>query len=59
MPSAIVAPIAGAGGARRSRPQELDRYVSSRIRQRRIMLGITQQQMAELIWCDLSTSPQV
>ncbi|MGH1482012.1 MAG: helix-turn-helix domain-containing protein [Geminicoccales bacterium] len=47
--SVIDAPIADTGGARRSRPQEIDRYVSSRIRQRRIMLGITQQQMAELI----------
>lgn len=46
---AIDAPIAGTTSARRSRPQDIDRYVSSRIRQRRIMLGITQQQMAELI----------
>ncbi len=46
---ATVTPIAGTGGVRRSRPQEIDRYVSSRIRQRRIMLGITQQQLAELI----------
>lgn len=35
--------------AGRSRAQDVDRYVSSRIRQRRIMLGLTQQQMAELI----------
>jgi transcriptional regulator with XRE-family HTH domain len=37
----------GAGG--RSRAMDVDRYVSLRIRQRRIMLGLTQQQMAELI----------
>ena len=40
-------PTRGAGG--RSRALDVDRYVSLRIRQRRIMLGLTQQQMAELI----------
>src|SRR5687768_13259750 len=35
--------------AGRSRPQDIDRYVGARIRERRIMLGLTQQQMAELI----------
>lgn len=33
----------------RSRALDVDRFVSMRIRQRRIMLGYTQQQMAELI----------
>ena len=33
----------------RSRALDVDSYVSIRIRQRRIMLGYTQQQMAELI----------
>jgi transcriptional regulator with XRE-family HTH domain len=33
----------------RVRPQHVDRYVGARIRERRIMLGLTQQQMAELI----------
>jgi transcriptional regulator with XRE-family HTH domain len=33
----------------RGRALDVDRYVSLRIRQRRIMLGLTQQQMAELI----------
>jgi transcriptional regulator with XRE-family HTH domain len=33
----------------RVRPQHVDRYVGARIRKRRIMLGLTQQQMAELI----------
>jgi transcriptional regulator with XRE-family HTH domain len=33
----------------RSRPQDVDRYVGVRIRERRIMLGLTQQQMADLI----------
>lgn len=40
-------PSKPAGG--RSRAMDVDRYVSLRIRQRRIMLGLTQQQMAELI----------
>jgi transcriptional regulator with XRE-family HTH domain len=35
--------------AGRSRAQDVDRYVGARIRERRIMLGLTQQQMAELI----------
>jgi transcriptional regulator with XRE-family HTH domain len=35
--------------AGRSRPQDVDRYVGARIRERRIILGLTQQQMAELI----------
>ena len=34
---------------RRSRAQDIDRYVGMRMRERRIMLGLTQQQMAELI----------
>ena len=33
----------------RARPQDIDRYVGARMRERRIMLGLTQQQMAELI----------
>jgi transcriptional regulator with XRE-family HTH domain len=37
------------GEATRSRPQDVDRYVGARMRERRIMLGLTQQQMAELI----------
>src|SRR5579885_100912 len=46
---------AEAGGAtaapRRStsRTQEVDRHVGARIRERRIMLGLTQQQLAEMI----------
>jgi transcriptional regulator with XRE-family HTH domain len=35
--------------APRARPQDVDRYVGARIRERRILLGLTQQQMAELI----------
>ena len=31
------------------RVQDMDRYVGARMRERRIMLGLTQQQMAELI----------
>jgi transcriptional regulator with XRE-family HTH domain len=33
----------------RSRAQDIDRHVGSRIRERRIMMGLTQQEMAELI----------
>jgi transcriptional regulator with XRE-family HTH domain len=38
-------------GARRStgRTQDIDRHVGSRVRERRIMLGLTQQQLADLI----------
>ena len=35
--------------ADRARAQDIDRHVAARIRERRIMLGLTQQQMAELI----------
>lgn len=35
--------------ATRIRAQEIDRYVGARIRERRIMMGLTQQQMADLI----------
>ena len=35
--------------AGRAPPQDVDRYVGARIRERRIMLGLTQQQMADLI----------
>lgn len=45
----VVSKAASAGVAGRSRALDVDRYVSMRIRQRRIMLGLTQQQMAELI----------
>ena len=36
-------------GPRRSRAQDVDRHVGARMRERRVMLGLTQQQMAELI----------
>src|SRR5690348_3489200 len=32
-----------------SRTQDIDRHVGARIRERRIMLGLTQQQLADLI----------
>jgi transcriptional regulator with XRE-family HTH domain len=35
--------------AGRARPQGVDRYVGARIRERRIMLGLTQQRMADLL----------
>ena len=33
----------------RPRAQDMDRYIGNRIRERRIMLGLAQQQLAELI----------
>ena len=41
--------VVGRSAGGRSRALDVDHYVSLRIRQRRIMLGLTQQQMAELI----------
>src|ERR1700720_2722993 len=40
-----------AAAARRStgRTQDVDRHVGARVRERRIMLGLTQQQLADLI----------
>jgi transcriptional regulator with XRE-family HTH domain len=35
--------------AGRARPQDVDRHIGARMRERRILLGLTQQQMAELI----------
>jgi transcriptional regulator with XRE-family HTH domain len=45
----VVSRSAGRSASGRSRALDVDHYVSLRIRQRRIMLGLTQQQMAELI----------
>jgi transcriptional regulator with XRE-family HTH domain len=44
-------PPSTASPPRRSsgRTQDIDRYVGARIRERRIMLGLTQQQLADLI----------
>src|SRR5919106_4580230 len=39
----------GATTSRRARAEDVDRYVGARVRQRRVMLGLTQQQMADLI----------
>ena len=33
----------------RPRAQDIDRYIGARVRERRIMLGLTQQQLAEMI----------
>ena len=44
-PTRLVPRLAGG----RSRTSQIDHFVSLRIRQRRIMLGLTQQQMAQLI----------
>jgi transcriptional regulator with XRE-family HTH domain len=45
----LASKVPSRGVTGRSRALDVDRYVSLRIRQRRIMLGLTQQQMAELI----------
>lgn len=45
----MMAKPAGAAGTGRSRAQDVDRHVGARMRDRRVMLGLTQQQMAELI----------
>lgn len=45
----VVTKTTGRSAGGRSRALDVDHYVSLRIRQRRIMLGLTQQQMAELI----------
>jgi transcriptional regulator with XRE-family HTH domain len=44
-------PASIAASTRRSsaRTQDIDRYVGARMRERRIMLGLTQQQLADLI----------
>jgi len=42
--------VARAGSRRStSRTQDVDRHVGARVRERRIMLGLTQQQLADLI----------
>jgi transcriptional regulator with XRE-family HTH domain len=49
MMNQVASKTLGKGTGGRSRALDVDHYVSLRIRQRRIMLGLTQQQMAELI----------
>jgi transcriptional regulator with XRE-family HTH domain len=48
---ATEAPVRAFSNARRStaRTQDIDRHVGGRVRERRIMLGLTQQQLADLI----------
>src|SRR3954453_15344081 len=41
--------ILAGGEAHRPRPQDTDRHVGARLRERRLSLGLTQQQLAELI----------
>ncbi len=48
MATVMVKPTTNPGPGR-SRAQDVDRHVGARMRERRIMLGLTQQQMAELI----------
>ena len=47
--SAVIVKSSRKPGPGRSRAQDVDRHVGARVRERRIMLGLTQQQMAELI----------
>jgi transcriptional regulator with XRE-family HTH domain len=47
--STVIAKASTKPGPGRSRAQDVDRHVGARMRERRIMLGLTQQQMAELI----------
>jgi transcriptional regulator with XRE-family HTH domain len=42
-------PTRAAPRSGRSRPQDVDRHVARRMRERRIMLGLTQQQVAGMI----------
>jgi len=48
MATVMAKPTVGAAPGR-SRAQDVDRHVGARMRERRIMLGLTQQQMADLI----------
>jgi transcriptional regulator with XRE-family HTH domain len=41
--------LQASGAAHRPRPQDTDRHIGARLRERRIMLGLTQQGLAELI----------
>ena len=43
------APERAGGRPGRQRAQDVDRHVGARMRERRIMLGLTRQQMADLI----------
>ena len=47
--STVIAKSSTNPGPGRSRAQDVDRHVGARMRERRVMLGLTQQQMAELI----------
>src|SRR3954467_13647937 len=42
-------PVSAGAGAGRSRPQAVDRHVGAKVRERRLALGLTQQQLAELV----------
>src|SRR4051812_30154433 len=41
--------LQASGAAHRPRPQETDRHIGAKLRERRIMLGLTEQGLAELI----------
>ena len=42
-------PVPAGARAGRSRPQDVDRHVGAKVRERRLALGLTQQQLAELV----------
>src|SRR5260370_21258760 len=53
-------PAYRAAASRRStgRTQDIDRHVGARVRERRIMLGLTQQQLADLIGLTYQPAPK-
>jgi len=42
-------PVSARARPGRSRPQDVDRHVGARVRERRLALGLTQQQLAEMV----------
>src|SRR3954467_5938307 len=41
--------VSAGARAGRSRPQDVDRHVGAKVRERRLALGLTQQQLAEMV----------
>ncbi len=48
-PAETAAPVYSVARRSTARTQDIDRHVGGRVRERRIMLGLTQQQLADLI----------
>ena len=49
METVMATSLDGKAGQGRPRPQQIDRHVGARMRDRRVLLGLTQQQAAELV----------